>query len=59
MSEKMICPDCGIDMNHHADKIDYGAPFGRVDPELGGVMEESHTCPQCGKTLTRHPAQHP
>jgi hypothetical protein len=58
MSEKMICPDCGIEMNHHADKIDYGAPFDRMDPEFGGVMEEFHTCRLCGKSLTRHQELH-
>ena len=22
-ANKMICPDCGVEMNHHADKVDY------------------------------------
>ncbi|MBD0369998.1 MAG: hypothetical protein ICV60_04135 [Pyrinomonadaceae bacterium] len=54
--EKMICPDCGVEMNHHADKVDYsaepedGAP---VDPAFGGIVEEAHTCPSCGRTHTR------
>lgn len=49
----MNCPECGAEMNHHADKIDYNAAFERpelVDPELGGVLEEAHTCPACGRT---------
>ena len=53
---KMICPKCGVEMNHHADKIDYGAALEnpeRADPQLGGVLEEAHTCPSCGQTLLR------
>ena len=39
---KMICPNCGAEMNHHAMKIDY---HGET-PEL----REVHTCPGCGKS---------
>ena len=58
MPEKkmMICPDCGVAMNLHAEKVDYAAtPVvpGAVDPLLGGVVVEAHTCPECGQTLTR------
>jgi ribosomal protein S27AE len=54
--EKMICPDCGVQMNHHADKIDYSAApddGGGIDPAFDGIVEEAHTCPVCGKTHTR------
>lgn len=54
--EKMICPDCGVEMNHHADKIDYSAALEdevAVDPVFGGVVEETHTCPACSRTHTR------
>jgi ribosomal protein S27AE len=54
--EKMICPECGDPMNYHADKIDYTAALddaAAVDPELGGVLEEIHTCPGCGLTEAR------
>ncbi len=53
--EKMICPDCGVEMNHHADKIDYTAhdEAQAIDPDFGGVVEEAHTCPVCGRTHTR------
>jgi hypothetical protein len=43
-------------MNHHADKLrketrlDDASAF---DSALGGVIEEFHTCPQCGKTESR------
>jgi ribosomal protein S27AE len=54
--EKMICPDCGVEMNHHADKIDYTAALeddAAIDPAFGGVVEEAHTCPSCGRTRLR------
>lgn len=49
---KMICADCGIEMNHHADKVDY-SPGGEIDSEFGGVIAEMHSCPGCGKTAER------
>lgn len=49
----MKCPDCGIDMNHHADKVDYSVESERVEAELGGVLQEVHCCPGCGKTAMR------
>lgn len=54
--EKMICPDCGVEMNHHADKIDYAAALEdaqAIDQDFGGVVEEAHTCPVCGRTHLR------
>jgi len=53
---KMVCPDCGIEMNHHAEKIDYSVvpdELNEVDASFGGVVEEVHSCPSCGKTETR------
>ena len=52
----MICPMCGIPMNHHAEKL--------VEPRdedearrsitaFGGVIEEIHTCPRCGRVGSR------
>lgn len=55
-TEKMICPDCGVEMNHHADKIDYSAALDEsvaIDPSFGGIVEEAHTCPSCGRTHLR------
>ena len=55
-TNKMICPDCGIEMNYHAEKIDYTAALtdpNTVDPDLGGALEEIHTCPGCGKMGAR------
>jgi len=53
---EVICPDCGVAMNHHADKVNFTAILDdpdAVDPDLGGVLEEAHTCPECGKTAVR------
>jgi ribosomal protein S27AE len=54
MSEPLICPACGARMNHHADKLLHEAPGdGLFDPDLDGVIEESHQCPSCGTSATR------
>ncbi len=52
----MNCPDCGAEMNHHADKL--VDPSTReeavgVDPAVGGLVEEVFTCPNCGRTESR------
>ena len=52
----MMCPQCGIEMNYHAGKIDYMAALNdpnTVDPDFGGVVEEVHTYPGCGTKGTR------
>ncbi len=54
--KKMRCPDCGVDMNFHAEKLDYTVALTEpdaADPDLGGILEEVHTCPRCGKTGVR------
>ena len=53
---KLKCPNCGTDMNMHAEKIDYSGLLREpeaVDPLLGGTIEEFHTCPQCGTNASR------
>ncbi|MET0649402.1 MAG: hypothetical protein ABW208_22560 [Pyrinomonadaceae bacterium] len=50
--DKMKCPDCGSEMNHHADKIDYDAA-PESEAEAAEVVIEAHTCPDCGRTATR------
>jgi predicted RNA-binding Zn-ribbon protein involved in translation (DUF1610 family) len=50
-SSKLICPKCGDELNHHADKLIYSGARGNaaaIDPSLGGLIEESHCCPGCG-----------
>ncbi len=53
--KKMKCPACGADMNNHAEKISYDTGEGRykADPEFGGIVEEVHTCPNCGNVEVR------
>ena len=54
--QKMICEECGAEMNQHAEKIDYSSSpdeSGAFDEDFGGVVEEVHSCPRCGKTETR------
>ena len=51
--ERMICADCGEEMNHHANKLDYGDDSTMSDAALGGVLKEVHTCPACGLTASR------
>jgi ribosomal protein S27AE len=51
-SNKLTCPNCGVEMNQHAEKIDYSVA-GPMDSEFGGVVEEVHGCPSCGKTEVR------
>ena len=53
---KMSCPDCGVEMNLHAEKVDYTSEHTEADqpdPDFGGVLEEFHTCPSCGRTHAR------
>ncbi len=51
---KMICPECGAEMNHHANKVDYVSDeTGSGDPVFDGVVEEVHTCPACGFVTLR------
>jgi predicted RNA-binding Zn-ribbon protein involved in translation (DUF1610 family) len=55
-TNKLKCPDCGVEMNHHAEKIDYTSGLDEpeaIDADFGGIPEEVHSCPQCGKALTR------
>jgi ribosomal protein S27AE len=54
--KKLVCPKCGVEMNCHAEKVDYAAATAEdevFDTEPGGVIEEFHTCPECGQTLSR------
>jgi ribosomal protein S27AE len=54
--EKMICPECGVEMNYHAEKIDYQAALQgaeAIDAGLDGAVSEIHCCPQCGQSASR------
>jgi len=50
------CPECGGEMNLHAVKPSEPASreeAARADPVLGLVLDEMHSCPQCGASATR------
>jgi ribosomal protein S27AE len=49
----MICPRCGVAMNHHAEKVVYPSDATAAEPALGGVVEELHACPECGASASR------
>lgn len=53
---KMRCPMCGVEMNHHADKLiepTTAEESKLADPALGGLVEEMHGCPECGNVESR------
>jgi len=54
--DKVICPMCRVEMNHHSDKLVYATDSQTVgmDETLGGYLEEFHTCPKCGGVASRH-----
>jgi transcription elongation factor Elf1 len=55
-TQKMMCEPCGREMNHHADKLVdpvTAEQAARVDAALGGFVEETHTCPDCGKSKSQ------
>jgi len=54
--QPMICPYCGIPMNHHADKAVYawgGGPDLAAADSTEETIEEFHTCPRCGRSGVR------
>ncbi|HET6892407.1 MAG TPA: hypothetical protein VFH31_14995 [Pyrinomonadaceae bacterium] len=56
-TDKLICPECGAEMNHHATKVEYGTDDnGPIDSVFGGVLKEAYTCPQCGRVELRQAA---
>ena len=53
---RMTCEECGVEMNCHAEKIDYSSgaeESGAFDADFGGRLEEVHSCPACGQTELR------
>lgn len=53
---KMVCNECGVELNQHAEKLNYSAAMGdpaKMDPDFGAAIEEQHTCPACGQSKTR------
>jgi NAD(P)H-dependent FMN reductase len=55
--EKMTCPSCKVEMNHHCDKVLYNPDppdSAPADSTLGGFVAPIHTCPECGGSATGH-----
>lgn len=50
-AKKMICPKCGAEMNHHAEKVVYAS--AGYDPICAGRVEEVYACPNCGASVSR------
>jgi len=54
--DRMRCPKCGAEMNHHSDKLLHPTSpedAEHIDPVFGGLVEEFHTCPKCGASASR------
>lgn len=49
MTEKMKCPQCGAEMNHHADKL----LASDSESNSKGTVMELHSCPACGSLASR------
>ena len=49
----MICPECGVQMNHHAMKLDHSLSDAGTDDAFGAALLEVHECPECGQTELR------
>lgn len=55
-NEPLICTTCDVEMNMHAEKVDYAAGVEHpevADAQLDGVLVELHTCPDCGESASR------
>ncbi len=46
-TNKINCPDCGVALNHHAVKIDYGSEEP-LNSAFEGPLRNIHACPECG-----------
>lgn len=52
---RVTCPQCGVEINHHASKLTYPTTpeeASKIDPVLGGLLEDAHCCPECGKGVS-------
>jgi hypothetical protein len=58
---KMICSICGVQMNHHCDKLVHRTGLQETVPEhssqteslFDGLVYEFHSCPNCGCVASR------
>ena len=55
-TNKMMCSECGVELNHHADKlVDPVTPeeAAEVDAALGCFVLKTYCCPECGGVESR------
>ena len=53
---RMTCPACGAQMNPHAEKLVdpvTASEARETDSTLGGLIEQVHQCPSCGRVESR------
>jgi ribosomal protein S27AE len=53
---RIACGACGTEMNPHAEKAVApltSAEAARADWAAGGLVEEIHQCPRCGRVESR------
>lgn len=55
VTSPMICPECGDEMNHHADKLVHSSePRDSANNHFeDGIETEFHACANCGAGATR------
>ena len=54
--QQMMCPFCGAQMNHHADKVDVSSARDGLtvtDRTLDGILHNVYACPNCGNIEMR------
>lgn len=56
MAEKILCPKCGAQMNHHANKLNYTTALSELEAvgsDYRGILDAVHTCPNCRNVAVR------
>jgi len=49
--QQMMCPRCGAQMNHHAEKVEFSSVrdgLTATDRTLDGILQNVYACPNCG-----------
>jgi uncharacterized protein with PIN domain len=52
LAHNMKCPQCGVEMTFHAEKVVY-SDVPSTNSIFEGQIEEIHSCPGCGRTEAR------
>jgi len=51
--EKLKCPRCGAEMNHHADKLLASDSESSSQGAVGSTIMELYSCPACGSSASQ------